>query len=92
MAYGVILTPRVARQLDRLRGIPRVAMRGVLSGLANDPKPRGAARLAGKRNLWRLNIQVDGSHWRVIYVIDDERREVTVTLVLARNQGSHRAP
>jgi mRNA interferase RelE/StbE len=88
--YRVVLTPAAQRQLDRLRGPNLAGLRGVILALARQPRPDGAAKLASKRNLWRLRLRIDGRAWRVIYQVDDAERLVIITRVVRRDEGTYR--
>lgn len=90
MSYRVVITPAAQRQLDRQRGTALVGVRGVILGLADEPRPRGAAKLASSLNLWRLRVRIDGRAWRVVYQVDDTERQVTVTRVVPRDEGTYR--
>lgn len=91
MVYRVLLTPAAQRQLDRLRGVAAIALRGVILALANEPRPAGASKLAGKGNLWRLRLRVDGEPWRVVYQLRESERLVIVTRIARRNEGTYRS-
>ena len=71
MSYAVLLRPAAARQLRRLRGASFIALRGVVLALSDEPRPRGATKLVGTQDGWRLRVRVDGRPWRVVYTIDD---------------------
>ena len=86
---GVLLRPAAERELDRLRGAQFVAIRGVILALSDEPRPRGAIKLSGSENLWRVRIRVDGKPWRVIYQLNDETRVVVVTRVVRRDEGTY---
>lgn len=77
MTYRVDLTSAAARQVRKL---PRPARDRVIAGIAalgDEPRPRGARKLAGEETAWRIRI---GDH-RVLYdVLDDV---LTVTVVRA---------
>jgi mRNA interferase RelE/StbE len=88
--YRVLLTPAAQRQLDRLSGPPLAGLRGVILGLANDPRPPGAAKLAGMGNLWRIRLRVDGKPWRIVYQVRQRERLVIVTRVARRDEGTYR--
>lgn len=90
MGYRVVITPAGQRQLERLRGVSLVAIRGVILGLADEPRPAGAAKLAGRPNLWRIRLRIDGRPWRVVYHLDETQRMVIVTRVARRNEGTYR--
>ncbi len=91
MGYRVDLSPVAQRQVDRLRGIPLVAVQGVIASLATQPRPPGAIKLTGLRDVWRLRIRIDGRAWRLIYRVDEKRRLVVITRVARRNEGTYRA-
>ncbi|HLB44320.1 MAG TPA: type II toxin-antitoxin system RelE/ParE family toxin [Candidatus Limnocylindrales bacterium] len=90
MAYAVLLRPAAQRQLDRLRGVWYLAMRGVILALADEARPPGSIKLSGSSNLWRLRIRVDGRPWRIVYRIDDTRQEIVVTRVAPHDEGTYR--
>ncbi len=91
MSYRVILSPAAVRQLGRLRGINQVALSGVIRALADEPRPPGAVRLTGLRNVWRVRVRVDGKPWRVIYRLDEAQREIVVARVVRRDEGTYRS-
>lgn len=84
------MRPQAQRQLDRLRGAALVAVRGIILGLADEPRPLGAAKLAGRRNLWRLRVRIDGRAWRIVYQVDESELTVRVTRVVPRDEGTYR--
>lgn len=66
------------------------ALRGVILGLADDPFPAGAAKLAGVGDLWRVRLRIDGRPWRVVYQIRQTEQLVVVTRVARRDEGTYR--
>ncbi|MEO6350464.1 MAG: type II toxin-antitoxin system RelE/ParE family toxin [Candidatus Limnocylindrales bacterium] len=90
MPHRVVLTPAAQRQADRLRGVPLIALRGVILGLTDDPRPSGVVKLAGGIDLWRLRIGIDGQSWRVIYRIDNKAKLVIITRIARRDEGTYR--
>lgn len=90
MAYHVELSPATRRMVDRLRGVSLIAVRGVIRGLADDPRPAGSTKLVGTRDLWRLRVRIDGEAWRLIYAIDDARQLVVITRVVRRDERTYR--
>ena len=89
MAYRVILTPAAERQLGRVHGAALLALRGVILALSDEPRPPGAVRVAGRRDVWRVRVRIDGQPWRVTFVLDD-RDETVVTRVARRDEGTYR--
>ncbi len=88
MAYRVIVAPAAERQLGRLRGASALALRGVVMSLQDQPRPRGALKLAGLPNVWRLRVRIDGRPWRVVYRLDEARGEVVVARIAPRDEGT----
>lgn len=88
--FRVILTPAAQRQLDKLRDIELSALRGVILALGDEPRPPGVAKLKGSRDLFRLRLRIDGRPWRVVYQVRAADRQVVVTRVAARDEGTYR--
>jgi mRNA interferase RelE/StbE len=91
MAYRVILSPAAERQISRIRGVGRLALRGVIRSLATDPRPPGALKIAGLRNQWRVRVRVDDQSWRIIYRIDVRRNEIVIARVAMRDERTYRS-
>lgn len=58
----------VGTKTDRQRIVARIQV------LAADPRPKGSEKLAGYADRYRVR---QGTY-RIIYLVDDERREVTI--------------
>ena len=85
MRYTITLLPAAARQLRRL---PRPALRqvaAVLDRLVDDPRPPGCRALRGRPG----ELRVRTGDYRVVYEVDDDRREVLV-LALGDRREVHR--
>jgi mRNA interferase RelE/StbE len=64
--------------------LPRSDARKVaekIQALADDPRPSGAVKLTGAEG-WRIRV----GHYRVVYVIEDAVRIVTVTRIGHRRE------
>jgi mRNA interferase RelE/StbE len=82
MPYRVELKPRADKQL---RALPRsVQLRVVraLDDLADEPRPQGVKKLAGKDDLYRIRV----GDYRIIYQIQDERLVVLVVRIGHRRE------
>lgn len=88
--FRVVLTPAAQRALDRVRGPTRVALRGVILALADDPRPPGSAKLTGTGDLWRIRLRIEGVRWRVVYQLRTREQRVVVTRVVRRGEGTYR--
>jgi mRNA interferase RelE/StbE len=62
---------RVLRSAEEaLTGVPRPDQQRIaraIDGLASDPRPRGAVKLAGEDGLWRVRA----GDYRIIYSVED---------------------
>jgi mRNA interferase RelE/StbE len=81
-SYAVELKPSARKELESLPDsvLPRVVRR--LELLAHDPRPAGCKKLKGYKDQWRLRI----GDWRVVYVVEDKARLVSVTRIAHRRE------
>lgn len=83
MAYAVFLRPAALRNLENLPPNLRERVESAIDRLAENPRPPGSKKLVGFENEWRIRI---GAH-RVLYVIDDTARRVTIARVAHRREA-----
>ncbi len=71
-----------AKEIDKLP--PKLALRVVdaIGELASQPRPPGCKKLSAEDDFWRIRV----GDYRVIYEIDDDRREILVTRVRHRRE------
>ena len=74
MKYWVKVSPRVRRTLDGLRGNVYLRLKSAIDELANNPRPPGCRKMAGRVNEWRIRVGA----FRIIYTIDDVARELRI--------------
>lgn len=67
---------RLGTKADRLRIVERI------QALADDPRPHGCEKLAGYTDRFRIRH----GNYRVVYLIDDQRREITIFKVGDRKE------
>jgi len=82
VAYKVAILPSA---LDRLARVPRPdqkRLQAKIDQLSDDPRPAGAKRLHGKRELLRLR----SGHYRVIYTVEDNRRAILIIRIGHRRE------
>lgn len=84
-ARRVELAPAAQRQLRRLPPGDAARLRGPILSLAIEPRPPGAAKLAGT-DFWRLRV----GDLRVIYLVDDAAGLVVVLRVARRSESTYR--
>jgi mRNA interferase RelE/StbE len=73
--YRILLKPSAAKEIesvgskeDRRRIVARI------SALASDPRSSKTEKLAGYEDRYRIRQ----GHYRIVYLIDDPRREITI--------------
>jgi mRNA interferase RelE/StbE len=50
--------------------------------LADNPRPAGCKKLRGYKDQWRLRA----GDWRVVYIVDDAAKLVTITRIAHRRE------
>ena len=81
-SYAVELKPSARKELDSLPDtvLPRVIRK--IESLALDPRPAGCKKLKGYKDLWRVRI----GDWRIVYIINDTAKLVSVTRIAHRRE------
>jgi mRNA interferase RelE/StbE len=78
------LRRRAEKQLDRVPYADHPRIVNAILGLAATPRPRGCLKLLD--NIYRVRVGA----YRVIYKIDDERKEVVVGKIARRREDTYR--
>jgi mRNA interferase RelE/StbE len=80
--YTVELKPPAQKELEALSNdmLARVIRR--LDSLGDVPRPPGCKKLKGYEDQWRIRV----GDWRVVYIIDDAARLVSVTRIAHRRE------
>lgn len=74
-AYSVLIKASAGRELERLgtkSDRSRIVER--IQALAHDPRPQGCEKLAGYSDRYRIRQ----GNYRVVNLVDDHRRELTI--------------
>lgn len=53
-----------------------------MESLGENPRPAGCKKLKGYRDLWRIRV----GDWRILYLIDDGAKLVSVTRIAHRRE------
>ncbi len=70
MAYRIEVSRPAQRDAKAIRDRrAKAAIRRAIEALAEEPFPRGAKKLRGHPELWRVRI----GDWRVVYTVEDDR-------------------
>lgn len=73
--YRVLIKASAGKELERLgTKSDRARIVERIEAMAENPKPRGCEKLAGYSNRFRIRQ----GNYRVVYLVDDQRREITI--------------
>ncbi|HEX9962480.1 MAG TPA: type II toxin-antitoxin system RelE/ParE family toxin [Pyrinomonadaceae bacterium] len=73
MIYALLILRRAQKELANLDKIEYERVRDAITSLAENPRPPGCKKLIAREG-WRIRI----GNYRVIFEVDDIKREVTV--------------
>jgi mRNA interferase RelE/StbE len=81
--YAIVFARSARKELEALDRpmIARVIAR--IEALAHDPRPAGARKLRGSRNLWRVRV----GDYRIVYGLDDRQRVIDIVRVRHRRDA-----
>jgi mRNA interferase RelE/StbE len=81
-SYAVEVKPAARRELEALPDhvLSRVVRK--LESLGHTPRPAGCKKLKGYKDQWRVRV----GDWRVLYIIDDATRLVSITRIAHRRE------
>jgi mRNA interferase RelE/StbE len=79
--HEVRLHPEAVRAFGKLRGRLRDRIENAIDGLAADPRPFGAVKLAG-RDDYRIRV----GDYRIVYAVDDAELLVLVARIAHRRE------
>lgn len=86
MGYNVEVTEKADRDLA---GLPRKILRNAdrrISALSTDPRPPGSQKLSSSSDEYRIRVGA----YRILYIVDDSTRTVTIARVLHRSVAYRR--
>jgi mRNA interferase RelE/StbE len=78
--YAIDTKPSARRELENLSDSLIARLVPKIEGLAANPRPSGCRKLRGYKDLWRIRV----GDYRVVYIIDDDRKMVSVTRIAHR--------
>ncbi len=81
-SYVVEVKPSARKELEDLpdKVLERVIRK--MEFLRHDPRPPGCKKLKGYKDQWRIRV----GDWRVLYIIDDAAKLVSVTRIGHRRE------
>lgn len=80
--YDLGIKPPARKELENLNDALIARLVPKMEGLASDPRPPGCRKLHGHQDLWRIRV----GDYRVVYIIDDDRRKVNITRIAHRRE------
>ncbi len=80
--YSVEVKPAARKELEALPDnvLARVVQK--MEALRHAPRPPGCKKLKGYKDQWRVRV----GDWRVVYIIDDAAKRVSVTRIAHRRE------
>ena len=82
LRYSLDIKQSAQKELDALDDTLFARIDRKILALADNPRPAGCKKLKGYKDQWRIRI----GDYRVIYVIDNPSKTVTVTHVAHRRE------
>jgi mRNA interferase RelE/StbE len=73
MTFAITILRRAQKQLSDLPQEPYLRVRDAIRELAEEPRPHGSKKLAGRTG-WRIRVGT----YRVVYEIDDPNHVITI--------------
>lgn len=81
-SYSVEVKPPARKEMESLPDNMLARVLRKLEALRDVPRPAGCKKLKGYKDLWRVRV----GDWRVVYIIDDSARLVSVTRIAHRRE------
>jgi mRNA interferase RelE/StbE len=78
--YAIETKPSARKELENLSDTLISRLVPKIEALAANPRPSGCRKLRGYKDIWRIRV----GDYRVVYIIDDDRRMVSVTRIAHR--------
>jgi mRNA interferase RelE/StbE len=81
-SYVVEVKPSARKELEALPDhvLSRVVRK--MESLSQNPRPAGCKKLKGYKDQWRIRV----GDWRLLYIIDDAVKLVSVTRIAHRRE------
>lgn len=80
--YSLEVKQSATRELDALEDAVFARIDLKIMALSDNPRPPGCKKLKGYKDTWRIRI----GDWRVVYIVDDAARLVSITRVAHRRE------
>jgi mRNA interferase RelE/StbE len=80
--YGVEIKPSARRELEKLNNTLIARLAKKIKSLGTNPRPAGCRKLRGYKDFWRVRV----GNYRVVYIIDDDAKMVSITRIAHRKE------
>ena len=80
--YSVEVKPSARKELEALPDNVLTRVVRMIESLGHAPRPTGSKKLKGYRDQWRVRV----GDWRVVYIIDDAAKLISVTRIAHRRE------
>jgi mRNA interferase RelE/StbE len=80
--YSLEIKQSAQKELDALDDALFTRIDRKILALADNPRPAACKKLKGYKDQWRLRV----GDWRVLYIIDDAAKLVTITRIAHRRE------
>ena len=80
--YSLEIKQSAQKELDALEDTLFTRIDRKILALADNPRPAGCKKLRGYKDQWRIRI----GDWRVLYIVDDQAKVITITGVAHRRE------
>ena len=81
--YSLEVKQSAQKELDALDDRLFTRIDKKILALADNPRPAGCKKLRGYKDQWRIRV----GDWRVLYIVDDEAKVVSVTRIAHRGEA-----
>ena len=80
--YAVEIKPSARKELEALPDTVLARVIPKMESLRQEPRPAGCKKLRGYKDQGRIRV----GDWRVVYIMDDTARRVSVTRIAHRRE------
>ena len=80
--YSLEVKQSAQKELDALDDALFTRIDRKILALADNPRPAGCKKLKGYKDQWRVRV----GDWRVLNIIDDDAKLVTITRIAHRRE------
>lgn len=80
--YAVEMKPSARKELEALPDTVLARAVKKIDALSDNPRPAGCKKLKDYKDHWRIRV----GNWRVLYLIDDAAKVVSVTRIAHRRE------